>query len=335
MLFLRNPEVKKMFAALAVTTVLAAAGAAVFGIAAAVYVSVVCVILILMFSLFTAKRYKNISQLSYQVDLILHGIEIENFVPDREGELAVLSSEIYKMTLRLQEQADLLQKEKEHLSNSIADISHQVRTPLTSIRMIVPRLGRENISAEQSGEYIREVSRLLSRVEWLITALLKIARLESGTVVFEHSPVEVKEVIRKALKPLEIPAEIKDIALDIDVPLGLYFDGDLAWSVEAVGNILKNCIEHMPEKGKLKIKASGNPIYTEILISDTGAGIAPEDLPHLFERFYKGKDSGRENIGIGLALSRMIIKSQNGIIKAGNAIPQGAQFTIRFYKGSV
>ncbi|WP_342759606.1 HAMP domain-containing sensor histidine kinase [Kineothrix sedimenti] len=284
---------------------------------------------------FTTKRYKAISSLSNQVDSILHSRQRTNFAPDKEGELALLSSEIYKMTMRLQEQTELLQKEKSHLSSSIADISHQIRTPLTSIRMLVPRLGRKELQPEQRSEYIREIVSLLTRIEWLIAALLKIAQLESGVVAFEQTPIKVKELIQKSLAPLEILLEIKDIALEITIADNVCFKGDFFWSMEAIGNILKNCLEHIPENGAVKITASENPLYTEIIISDTGSGIAIEDLPHLFERFYKGKNSGPGNMGIGLALSRMIISRQNGTIKAQNSNPYGAEFHIRFYKGAV
>ncbi len=332
---LRNPEIKNLLAIYALFTLFSVSGAFFFGAPAAVYVLAVCSIALLLFMGFTTKRYKAISSLSNQVDSILHSSQRTNFAPDKEGELALLSSEIYKMTMRLQEQTELLQKEKSFLSSSIADISHQIRTPLTSIRMLVPRVAREELQLQQRSRYIREISNLLTRIEWLIMALLKIAQLESGVVTFGQTPIKVKELIQKSLAPLEISLEIKDIALEVAVTDDICFKGDLFWSMEAIGNILKNCLEHIPEKGALKITASENPLYTEIIISDTGPGIAIEDLPHLFERFYKGKNSGPGNTGIGLALSRMIINRQNGTIKAQNGNPYGAEFHIRFYKGAV
>lgn len=332
---LRNPEIKNLLALYALFTLFAVSGSFLLSASAAVYVLAVCAVALSLFMGFTTKRYKAISSLSNQVDSILHSRQRTNFAPDKEGELALLSSEIYKMTMRLQEQTELLQKEKSHLSSSIADISHQIRTPLTSIRMLVPRLGRKELQPEQRSEYIREIVSLLTRIEWLIAALLKIAQLESGVVAFEQTPIKVKELIQKSLAPLEILLEIKDIALEITIADNVCFKGDFFWSMEAIGNILKNCLEHIPENGAVKITASENPLYTEIIISDTGSGIAIEDLPHLFERFYKGKNSGPGNMGIGLALSRMIISRQNGTIKAQNSNPYGAEFHIRFYKGAV
>ncbi len=335
MSFFRNPEIKKLLSVCFIFTALAVVGSLIYGALAALYTLVVCVLGILLFLLFTAKRYQDISHLSYHLDKILHGNDRINFTIDKEGELALLSSEIYKMTVRLQEQSELLQKEKDYLSSAIADISHQIRTPLTSIHMILPRLRQENLSEEQKSKYIREINGLLMRIEWLITALLKIARLESGTVTFEQTSIPVIELIQKAIAPLEIVIEVKDLLLDIAIGLDACFTGDILWTVEAIGNILKNCIEHTPDKGTLKVIASENPLYTEIIISDTGMGIAPEELPRLFERFYKGKNSNPENAGIGLALSRMIIKGQNGTIKAKNISPHGIEFQIRFFKGAV
>lgn len=332
----RNPEVKKFVLIYMAFVVLAVfAGTLCFGVLEAVYLLVVCLGAMGLFLAFTGKRYADIADLSYQLDRILHGEERTTFVPDREGELAVLSGEIYKMTVRLQEQTELLQKEKSYLSSSIADISHQIRTPLTSIRLILSRLRRETISEEEKKEYVQETLSLLSRIEWLITALLKIAKLESGTVALEQKSISVKELVEKAWEPLEILAEIKEISLKMDILSEVCFVGDMSWSVEAVGNVLKNCMEHTEGRGFLTVEAGENPLYTEIVITDSGTGIGKEELPHLFERFYKGKNASTENVGIGLNLSRMIIHRQNGTIKADNVHPHGAMFVIRFYKGAV
>lgn len=357
MLFLRNPEIKKMLICYGIFTVAAMAGALFFSgdLTLAVYVLAVCLGALAIFLYHTARRYRKISHLSGQLDRILHGVESACFVPDEEGELALLASEIYKMTVRLQEQTELLQQDKDYLSSSMADISHQIKTPLTSIRMIVPRLGRTDISEEQKLQYVRDINTLLSRMEWLVSSLLKIARLETGTVAFEEETVPVQELVQKALAPLDVMLDVKGIALAVDISPEASFCGDMSWSVEAVGNILKNCMEHLPEGGTLTITAEENPLYTGIRISDNGPGITPEDLPHLFERFYQGKRSGADHrevngagmdrtginhagmdhAGIGLALAQMIVNRQNGMITAKNGMNHGAEFQIRFYKGAV
>lgn len=335
MIFFRNPEVKKQFLLYFLFTVGSSVITALYDPSAGGIVLAVCGVSALLFGVFTQRRYHEISNLSERLDQILHGVKTSTITPDKEGELAVLSSEISKLVVRLQEQTEQLQKDKKYLSDSIADISHQIKTPLTSIRMVLPRLRREELTPQQKSEYVQEINRLLSRMEWLITILLKIARLESGTVQFEKKPIKVSSLIEEVIHPLEIVMEVKEITAHISVDENAQFEGDFLWTVEAVANIMKNCIEHLPKSGTLWISAIENPIYTEIFISDSGDGIASEDLPHLFERFYKGKNAKTENAGIGLALSQMILARQNGIIKVENLSPNGAGFHIRFYKGAV
>ena len=332
---LRNPEVKEFFRFQFFFTLAAAAGAALFHPVFAVYVFFVSMVCAARYLAFTKKRYDTVSELNYQLDRILHGDYRMDLIPDEEGELALLTSEIYKVTLRLKEQADALEQETRYLSDSLADISHQIRTPLTSMRMIVPRLQREELTSEERRKYVGEVIGLLSRTEWLIASLLKMARLESGTAVVQCERIFAAEVVEQALSPVDILIDLKEITCEVSIKKNTGFTGDLHWSAEAVGNVIKNCVEHMPERGKLEIYGDENPVYTELLIADSGPGIASEDIPHLFERFYRGKDSGTDHVGIGLALSRMIVHRQNDTIQVENRREGGAKFTIRFYKGAV
>ena len=227
----------------------------------------------------------------------------------------------------------LLLEDKSYLANALADISHQVRTPLTSINLLVDLLSESNISDERRMKLTHELLGLLSRIDWLITTLLKISKLDAGTVQFKQETISLNELISKATAPLLIPVEIMEQNLHINTTGN--FTGDVSWTVEAISNVVKNCIEHTPNGGDIRIAASETPLFTEIVISDSGTGIAKEDLPHIFDRFYKSKNAGDKNFGIGLSLARMIITNQNGVIKAENNTTKGALFKIRFYKSTV
>lgn len=290
-------------------------------------------LLIMIYYISTYKRYKRIASLASDINKVLHGdstISLENY---SEGELAILHSEIYKMTVRLREQQNNLINDKKYLADSIADISHQIRTPLTSINLLVQLLSAPNLTDERRQELTHELYGMLSRIDWLITTLLKISKLDAGTVTFKEEKVSLQTLINKSCSTLLVPIELRGQELVINANGN--FVGDLAWTCEAIGNIVKNCMEHTHEGGKIEIDSSENALYTEIIIKDNGTGITKEDMPHIFERFYKGKDSDDKSFGVGLALSRMIITSQKGTVKAENRNPHGAKFTIRFYKGIV
>ena len=279
------------------------------------------------------KRHRDMERLAEEIDRVLHGEENLCFSGYQEGELGILQSEVTKMTVRLREQADMLKKDKIRLADSIADISHQIRTPLTALNLQMASLQKGNMTEEKRREKLMEMEHMLSRMEWLISVLLKIARLDARTVKFEEKEVSMEAVVQKAAEPLLISMELKEQRLETQC--GGTFKGDFQWTVEAVGNIFKNCVEHMGEGGTLYVNTGENPLYSELVIRDTGPGIEQEDLPRLFDRFYKGRHSSSQSVGIGLALSRMIIVRQNGIIRAENAREGGAVFTIRFYKGVI
>ena len=330
---LKNKEVRKT---LILQLVIAIVGfIATFSVdnRAGIVVAIISAFFILIHYISTYERYRKIASLAADINSVLHGdnaISLENYT---EGELAILHSEIYKMTIRLREQQQKLMSDKAYLADSIADISHQIRTPLTSINLLVQLLSAPNLSDERRQELTHELYGLLSRIDWLITTLLKISKLDAGTVQFKAEKVSLETLINKSCSTLLVPIELRGQELVINATGD--FVGDLAWTCEAIGNIVKNCMEHTSEGGKIEIEATENALYTEIVIKDNGTGISKEDMPHIFERFYKGKDSDDKSFGVGLALSRMIITSQKGTVKAENRKPTGAMFSIRFYKGTV
>ena len=304
------------------------------------------VIIIGMTFYYDYRRYKKINELSMYLHQICAGNYSLDIRDNEEGDLSILKNEIYKVTCRLSEQSELLRKDKRYLADALSDISHQLKTPLTSMSMIMDLLKRQDLEEEKRLEFIRSVSRQLERVEWLVTSLLKLSKIDAGTVLFKKDKVHVPTLIKQAIEPLSIKAEIKEQSIIIKAleednsgegnkVEEVSFIGDRNWSLEAVINILKNCIEHTPIGGSLEIIFTENTLYTEIIIKDNGEGIASEDLPHIFERFYRGKNASSESVGIGLAMARSIVLQQNGDITVKSEEGIGTTFRIRFYKGVI
>jgi len=324
---LRNKEIKRFLLAYLVISAGIAAAAFAVNIFAGVFTVVSCAVFVSIFMLFNRARYRQIAALSDQLDRILHGGDVLDIGGFEEGELSILQSELQKLTVRLREQAYNLSMEKTRLSDSLADIAHQIRTPLTSINILAALLSKDEPG--KRAERIRELETLLSRIDWLIAALLKISKIDAGTVAFTKTETPVGVLIKKSLEPFAIPLELRDIKIEESTSGNIRCD--LAWTAEALGNIIKNCIEYMETGGIIKIEAGQNPVCTQIVIADNGSGISDTDLPHLFERFYKGENPGKTGYGIGLALCRMIISRQNGTVKAERNQPRGARFIIKFY----
>lgn len=238
------------------------------------------------------------------------------------------------MTRRLIEQAEALKMEKGNLANALADISHQLKTPLTSLNILNASLCNEELTDEERYELIREQTMLLSRMEWLIATLLKISKLDAGTITLKPQAVYLKDVVEKAIRPLEIAAELKMQTITQVIPAELKLSLDTDWTAEALGNVIKNCIEHSPEGSTIEIKAIERPLLTQIIIEDSGTGFQEKDIPHLFDRFYQGSGSTIGNAGLGLALAKTIIVNQGGVIQAKNRESGGAKFEICFYRGT-
>ncbi|MBR1780510.1 MAG: HAMP domain-containing histidine kinase [Oscillospiraceae bacterium] len=335
MKLLRNPELKWELAALIGLT----AALALLGL---LLVSPLCSLLILaagggfcgVHLWFARRRYRRMEELSQEISRVLHGQTSVLISESDEGELAVLRSELQKMTVRLREQSDLLQADKLRLTEAIEDIFHQLRTPLTTMNLVASLLREEELTYPRRAQLVRELRRQLERTDWLVETLLKLSKIDAGTARFRADRVSVRAAIDQAAEPLHIPLELRGQTLTIDAKEEC-FTGDLSWTAEALSNLLKNCMEHTPAGGAISVTARETALFTEIAVEDNGPGFDREDLPHLFERFYKGKDAGEGSIGIGLALSRSIVAAQNGTIRAANASGGGARFTVRFYKSVV
>jgi signal transduction histidine kinase len=284
-----------------------------------------------VFFVFTRARYRSLAQISKQIDLVLHDADRLALGDFDEGELAILYSEITKMTLRIREQNEALTRDKQYLADSLADIAHQLRTPLTSANLILSFLAKADDETERQ-TFVHEAEELLLRMDWLITSLLKLSRLDAGVVSFQCEPIRVAGLVRSALRPLAIPMELHGIDLQTDVPEDAAIQGDRRWLSEAVQNILKNCMESAGENGRIEITCADNTLFTELVVHDSGAGFEKEDIPRLFDRFYRGKSANATGYGIGLALCKMIVTRQGGTITAKNHPQGGAVFVLRFPK---
>jgi signal transduction histidine kinase len=251
-----------------------------------------------------------------------------------EGSLSLLKNDLYKITVRLREQAEQLQKDKTALSNLIADISHQIKTPLTSMGVLADLLA-EDPPEEDRRAFVERLRSQLGRIQWLVTALLKLARLDAGTTTFKSKPVVLQHLVRRSLEPLQIPLEIKKQQLDVHGDDSASYVGDLNWSAEALTNVIKNCVEHTPEGGRIEIAYTANTMYAEITVSDNGEGIPGAELPHIFNRFYRGAHAGENSVGIGLALAKSIFSAQGGDITVTSQRGLGTSFVIRFFRGVV
>lgn len=293
-----------------------------------------CLVLFLAFSFW---RHKEIRRLASQIDEVLHNGRSLDFTSYREGDVAVLANELGKMVARLSRLSDSLSKERNALADALADISHQTRTPLTAISLRLPAIEAAEDPRERK-RLVRELESMIERMSWLQTTLLKIAKVDAGAIHVERRKVLVDEIVQRAIKPLEPSFDLRDITLLVELDEDVAFQGDLLWSAEAIQNIAKNCMEHTPAGGAVRIKASENALATTIIITDTGAGFAEADLPHLFDRFYRGTNSNapeKEGFGIGLSLAQSLISVQGGTIRAGNSAEGGARFQIAFPKITV
>ncbi|TCI30419.1 HAMP domain-containing histidine kinase [Exiguobacterium sp. SL-10] len=302
---------------------------------ATLLVAVLSIVFIAVTYRFTMWRYREIEQLSSYLQEISNGNYQLDVRDNREGELSLLKSQIYKVTKMLSEQGTHLEEDKQKLTDAISDISHQLKTPLTSMTVMADLLSDPRLSDDKRQEFTHNVQVQLERMEWLVSSLLKLSKIDAGTIQFKREPVSVPSLVQAVTEPMLVPIDINMQRLQITGERDVTFEGDLKWTTEALINILKNCVEHTPERGELFIEFSENTLYTEIIIRDTGSGIDKQDVPYIFQRFYKGMNASDDSVGIGLAMAHSIITSQQGELTVSSEIGVGTAFQIRFYKAIV
>lgn len=296
-----------------------------------ILVALMIIVYILVNLYFYKKEDKRLNDISNYIDNILnndYSLDIREYDEDT---ISSLKNHIYKITVKLRNMSEYSQKEKEYLEVALSDISHQLKTPLTSIMVMNELLENKNLEESKRKECMQKSKVQLEKIQWLITSLLKISQIDSGTIKLKKENVNAKELINKTLESLIIQIEAKDINLIQDIEEDLTIICDENWTSEALINIIKNAYEHTEKEGTIKITAKGNPIYSEIKIEDNGSGIKEEDINHIFERFYRGK-SNKESIGIGLNMSKTIIEKQNGTIEVQSTEGVGTCFTIKIFK---
>ena len=288
------------------------------------------IFLVFLFLRFNAKKDREINKITKYLEEINkrnYKIDIEEM---SEDELSILKNELYKVTIKLKEDAENSKQAKKDLKDTLADISHQLKTPITSILIILDNIiDNPDMDKNTKEDFIRDIKRELLNMNFLALNLLKLSKLDSNTVHFIKKEVSLDEIVTSSIKNIAPLCDLKNITITKNLEPGIKINCDLNWQVEAITNILKNCVEHSKENSKIDITTATNKVYHSIKIRDYGTGISKKDLPHIFERFYKGSGGSANSIGIGLSLAQKIIESNDGLINVETG-PDGTTFTIKY-----
>ncbi len=260
-------------------------------------------------------------------------VQDQNYVPAisdaEEGIMGTLASEIYKVSSALHRQYLSEQKTNRFLRDLLADVSHQIKTPLAAVTLLSDHLKSENLTQRERMKDIRAIQKQTDHASRLIRDLLISAEIEAGVLPFRKETVFLQACINSVFETLAVSAELKGVELYSSIPPQVSIEGDAHWLSEAFANIVKNCIEHTPAGGSVSLKCTDTNLSAEVTVADTGEGIDPDVLPHVFERFYKSSDSYDSN-GIGLYLAKQIILMHNGLIEVSSTVGKGTVFTVRF-----
>lgn len=282
---------------------------------------------------YNKKREEKISDINSYIGKVNSGNYELKIEENGEDELTKLRNELYKTTVLLRETAENSEKEKTNLSNSLTDISHQLKTPLTSIRIMIDNIqSNPDMDEKTRNEFIEDISKQIDWISSLVISLLKLAKFDAGSIVMRDEEINVKKLIQNIISNLAILIDIKDIKIEENISEQITLFADYNWQLEALTNIIKNCIEHSFDGGKIKIEAESNSVFTKIIIADEGEGIEKKDLNRIFERFYKSAKSSENSIGIGLALAKTIIEKERGYIKVESEVGKGTKFEIKYLK---
>lgn len=290
-------------------------------------------LIILIFYLYDKNKSKKIKEITKMISKINNrqfDIDINDF---NEGELSILKNEISKTTTMLRQVADNSVKDKLNLKDSLGDISHQLKTPLTSITIMIDNiLDNPDMDEKTRKKFLINIKREILNINFLVMSLLKLSKFDANVVKFNKESVYLKDIIIESIKNVSMIKELKNITIKVSGDDNIKLLCDFKWQVESITNILKNSIEHTSEYGTVEVNYSENKLYTRILIKDNGKGINSDDLPHIFDRFYKGKNGSDDSFGIGLSLSKIIIEKEGGSITVKSTPNIGTIFTIKYLK---
>ena len=275
------------------------------------------------------KEIKKIARCIEEINKKNYSINIDE---NSEDELSILKNELYKITIMLKEDAENSKKDKLKLKDSLSDISHQLKTPLTSINIMLDNiLDNPDMDSNTKEKFIQNIKREITNISSLVGEILKLSKLDASVIKFEKEQVFINDLVEGAISNVEMMAELKNINIEVTNQDNIKLVCDAKWQIEAITNILKNCIEHSKDDSTITIDIDSNKIYKQITIKDNGEGIDEKDLPHIFERFYKGKNASKDSVGIGLALAKTIIEKDNGSIKVDSKKGKQTIFTIKYY----
>lgn len=297
------------------------------------FLIVAIAILVTAFLIFNKNKDDEINEITKYIEEINRKNYKLNIDEMSEDELSILKSEIYKTTIMLKEAAENSNKEKLQLKEALSDISHQLKTPLTSILIILDNLIDDpNMENDVREDFIRDIKIEMTNISFFVQSILKLSKLDTNTVDFIVEKVYIKDIIDEVTKKLSILCDLRNIKIVTLIKEDVQINCDFKWQVEAFLNIVKNCIEHSKNDKNIFIEVDENNAYSQVTIEDNGGGIDDEDLPHIFEKFYKGKNSDNESSGIGLSLSKSIIEKSNGYINVESKVGKGTKFIIKYFK---
>jgi signal transduction histidine kinase len=277
-----------------------------------------------------SKKIKEITNLIEQINRKNYCLNIDN---NTEDELSILKNEIYKTTIMLKEEAYNSNKDKDNIKKSIEDISHQLKTPLTSINIMLDNIIDDpDMDANVRNDFINDINREINNINFLVKSLLKLSRFDINAVNYNNDFNNIKLIVNKVANNVSTLSDLKNIKVNINIQDDFNLYCDFNWQVEALTNIVKNSIEHSFKDKNIIINASDEKLYSKIEITNYGIGINDKDIKHIFDRFYKGENSNEDSFGIGLSLAKTIIEKNNGKISVLSKKNDKTTFIIKYYK---